>query len=173
MPPPGILAWLADSGSLTQRVRKACHGRFSVKVLRQGYSRPYYGESKLLCVRPTSAAVIREVQLQCNDHPWVFARTIIPVGSLKGSARRLTLLGNRPLGAVLFADPTAKRSQMQFAELFEGHSLFESAVDGLPVRPHSLWGRRTLFHLAGKPLLVNEIFMPGIPLTEDGDHDAP
>jgi chorismate--pyruvate lyase len=172
-PPPGILEWLADPGSLTQRVRAACHGRFSVNVRRQGYSRPYYGEVKLLQARSTSAAVVREVELQCSGKPWVFARTIIPVSSLRGPARRLTMLGSRPLGAVLFADPTAKRGQMQFAELMPGQSLFESAVVGLPFRPQSLWGRRTLFHLAGNPLLVNEIFLPGIPVTEDGDYAAP
>ena len=60
-----------------------------------------------------------------------------------------------------------------FRLAISGQSLFESAVEDLPVRPRSLWGRRTLFHLAGKPLLVNEIFLPGIPLTEDGDNATP
>ena len=29
-------------------------------------------------------------------------------------------------------------------------------------RVDDLWGRRTLFRYAGKPLLVNEIFLPAI-----------
>lgn len=74
------------------------------------------------------------------------------------------MLGNRPLGAVLFADPGVVRGVTQYSQLLPGQELFESAVAGLSIRPGSLWGRRTLFYLAAKPLLVNEIFLPGIPL---------
>jgi chorismate-pyruvate lyase len=28
--------------------------------------------------------------------------------------------------------------------------------------PEAIWGRRSVFYLAHKPLLVNEIFLPGI-----------
>ena len=162
--PLDVKAWLEDTGSLTRRVRFACNGRFNVHVRRQDSGKCYYDEARLLGADPSHYAVIREVELRCGEAPWVFARTIIPVMTLKGPARRLTMLGNKPLGAVLFADPSADRGQTQFSQLLPGQELFESAVIGLPARPDSLWGRRTLFYLAGKPLLVNEIFLPGIPL---------
>jgi chorismate lyase len=155
-----VLDWLGEQGSLTRRVQLACPGRFWVEVLRQERRRPYASEVALLRVRPTTRALVREVRLHCAQASWVYARTLIPVTSLRGAARRLTLLGSRPLGAVLFADPSAVRLAMEFACLLPGHLLFETAVAGLSRRPPLLWGRRTLFRLAGKPLLVNEIFLP-------------
>lgn len=115
--------------------------------------------------------MVREVELRCGGIPWVFARTLIPHSSLRGPAQRLALLGNRPLGALLFADPRAKRGTTQFARLVPGQALFEAAMSNLAIRPVALWGRRTLFYFAGKPLLVNEIFLPGIPVGEGHDAD--
>jgi chorismate--pyruvate lyase len=105
---------------------------------------------------------VREVELICDGVPWVFARTLIPVRSLTGSTRRLTLLGDRPLGEVLFADPSMERGVTEMAQLLPGHQLFGSATQHLSAA-QVVWGRRTLFHLASKPLLVNEIFLPDIP----------
>lgn len=167
VPPAGVRGWLRDAGSLTQRLRTACGGVFSVHVRRQAWSRGYPGEASLLGIKPYRIALVREVELRCDGAAWVFARTFIPVSSLRGPARRLKMLGNRPLGAVLFADPGVTRGKTQFVYLTPGQPLFESAVAGLPIRPGGLWGRRTLFNLAGKPLLVNEIFLPGIPPDDD------
>lgn len=159
-----LRAWLEDTGSLTKKVREACDGHFSVEVRQQGSGKCLFDEAKLLDITRTRYAVIREVALRCDETPWVFARTIIPMKSLSGPARRLTMLGNKPLGAVLFADPSVHRGRTQYTHLTPGQELFESAVVGLAERPDSLWGRRTLFYLADKPLLVNEIYLPGIPL---------
>lgn len=106
--------------------------------------------------------MIREVELYCGDEPWVFARTLIPASSLTGGARRLARLGDRPLGAVLFADPTTQRRLVQMAKLLPRHPLFGAATDHLSERPTELWGRRTIFRYAGKPILVNEIFLPAV-----------
>ena len=48
------------------------------------------------------------------------------------------------------------------ARLQPGHPLFELATKHLHQKPAELWGRRTLFYYAQKPLLVNEIFLPDI-----------
>ncbi len=115
-------------------------------------------------MRRGGTALLREVELLCGGVPWVFARTLIPVRSLQGPARRLTLLGERPLGEVLFADLSMQRGVTQVARLLPRHALFASATTHLqPVA--EIWGRRTLFHLAGKPLLVNELFLPDIPAS--------
>lgn len=161
-PPAGVFDWLSDTGSLTRRVQHACDGCFRVKVRRQSRLRPLPSEIARLAMRGHVVALVREVSLHCDERPWVFARTLIPLSSLRGSARRLTMLGNRPLGALLFADPSAERGMMEFARLLPGHHLFELAADGLGQRPAELWGRRTLFRFAGKPLLVNEIFLPDL-----------
>ncbi len=161
--PNGMKDWLLDRGSLTSRLVKASGGEFRVRLLRQGWGRPLYSESQLLHMRRAEAALVREVELLGHGVPWVFARTLIPASSLGGAARRLANLGSKPLGAVLFSDPSMRRGPIQVARLQPRHPLFVAATNSLKQKPAELWGRRTLFYLAGKPLLVNEIFLPEIP----------
>lgn len=162
--PAGVGDWLCDTGSLTARLVKASDGNFRVHVMHQGWGRPLYSESRLLGLRQGETALVREVELLCHGEPWVFARTLIPATSLRGSARRLSGLGDKPLGAVLFSDPSMRRGVTQMARLQPRHPLYTAATSSLEHKPAELWGRRTLFYLADKPLLVNEIFLPGIPL---------
>jgi chorismate--pyruvate lyase len=105
---------------------------------------------------------VREVELLCDEMPWVFARSVIPATSLRGRARRLGNLGERPLGGVLFADPGLRRGVTQIARLLPRHPLYAAACDHLIEKPGELWGRRSVFFFAGKPLLVNEIFLPAV-----------
>lgn len=162
--PSAVERWLRDPGSLTARLKSASQGDFRVNLLRQGWARPLDSERRLLGMRRGGIAILREVELICGGVPWVFARTLIPVRSLQGPARRLAMLGNRPLGEVLFSDPTMRRGVTQMARLNARHALFASAT--VHLRPVTeIWGRRTLFHLAGKPLLVNELFLPDIPTS--------
>lgn len=158
--PVNTQSWLRDSGSLTARLKSACRESFRVRLLNQGWGRPLHGESRLLGIGPREIAVVREVELLCDGIPWVFARTLIPASSLEGAARRLTRLGERPLGEVLFTDRRMHRDVTEMARLTPRHRLFAEAVSRSDQRAGSLWGRRTLFYLAGKPLLVNEIFLP-------------
>jgi chorismate--pyruvate lyase len=116
---------------------------------------------------PHALALVREVELCCGEQPWVFARSLIPLQSLQGAGRRLQFLGDRPLGSLLFSDPKATRGPMEFARLLPGHCLYEKALANRAQRPAQLWGRRTLFFFAGKPLLVNEVFLDGIGIYGD------
>ncbi|MEW7978294.1 MAG: chorismate lyase [Candidatus Sedimenticola endophacoides] len=158
--PAPVYHWLRDTGSLTARIKGCCDGRFRVRVISQGWGRALNSENELLRMRCGEWAIVREVQLLCAGTPWVFARTLIPASSLKGAARRLTLLGSRPLGQVLFSDSQVRRGRTEVARLLPRHSLFATATSGLEPGASEIWGRRTLFHLTGHPLLVNEIFLP-------------
>jgi chorismate--pyruvate lyase len=108
-------------------------------------------------------AIVREVELRCNGVPWVFARSLIPAVSLRGAARRLSMLGDRPLGELLFSDPAMRRGSIQVARLLPRNRLFKAATGRMMHVPGEIWGRRTLFYLADQRLLVNEIFLPDIP----------
>lgn len=160
--PDALRDWLLDTGSLTRRVQQACGGRFRVQVEMQGWGRPRLDEYRALGLRIGRIALIREVHLLCDGRPWVFARTVIPVTTLRGRQRRLAHLGNRPLGAVLFADPHMQRGPVQVARIPRGSALFAAAVQGLQRRPEEVWGRRSVFRLGGKPLLVSEFFLPAV-----------
>ena len=160
--PDAAYKWLKDESSLTQRVIAFCQGQFRVRLLQQQWCNPLVSEARFLSVKNTELSMIREVELLCNATPLVFARTIIPGSSFTGKARQLSCLGEKPLGAVLFSDPTTVRNKIQVARLLPRHALYNSAVAHIESKPDELWGRRTLFEFAGKPLLVNEIFLPEI-----------
>lgn len=161
---PAQRPWLQDDSSLTRRVVGVCGASgFGVRLVSQRRARPLPGEARLLGMRRYRLALVREVELLCGGRPWVFARTLIPLTSLRGRARRLAFLGERPLGAVLFADPTTVRQRVEVAKIGSRQGLFAAAVRNLDHRPKVLWGRRTLFEFGGRPLLVNEIFLPDIP----------
>ena len=76
-------------------------------------------------------AIIRQVQLMCADHPWIYARTVIPATSLRGKLQRLAHLGNRPLGAMLFADPGMQRGVVELARILPGQELFADATQAV------------------------------------------
>ena len=163
-PPPRVLQeWLLDTGSLTQRLLQSCQGKFRVDVVSLKWQRPMRNEARRLGLRLHQRALIREVRLLCNEQPWVFARTVIPFRTLKGALRYLVRLGTRPLGAVLFADPHMQREELELACINRNMSLFESAMPNGTANTSCIWGRRSVFYLENKPLLVSEIFLPGLP----------
>ncbi|MEE8056986.1 MAG: chorismate lyase [Pseudomonadales bacterium] len=153
--PRSVRPWLLDRNSLTQRLIKSSHGQFKVKVLTQQWQQPRLSETILLSMRPREKAIIREVALLCAGKPWVFARSVMPARSLQGRLRRLRKFNDSSLGEMLFRDPSMHRHPFQIAAI-EGHSkqLPESLRQDLP-----LWGRRCRFELAGKPIMVSEIFL--------------
>jgi chorismate--pyruvate lyase len=48
---------------------------------------------------------------------------------------------------------------VEVAEIPFGHPLYAAAVQGLSSRPAAVWGRRSVFWINDKPLLVSEIFL--------------
>ncbi|MGH1439912.1 MAG: chorismate--pyruvate lyase family protein [Cellvibrionaceae bacterium] len=150
---PTLKFWLFDQGSLTQKLITLSNKQFRVQVLQQKIERAQFSEYRALKLNNRRWAVIREVMLYGNDTPWVYARTIIPLSTLKGKLRRLHYLGSRPLGGALFADPSMRRKTVEIASVSAQH--LPTKAKG--VQP--LWGRRSLFILKDKPLLVGEIFL--------------
>ncbi|HLA75214.1 MAG TPA: chorismate lyase [Gammaproteobacteria bacterium] len=163
--PAALWPWLLDPESLTRRLQQVCDGHFRVQLLRQGWAQPLRDESRALHLRSGRHALVREVYLLCYGRPWVFARTVIPRATLAGKYRHLTRLGNKSLGAVLFSDPAMQRSEVEIAAITPGQTLFEAATRGLPSKPRGIWGRRSLFYLGRKPLLLNEVFLHDMSAT--------
>lgn len=160
--PTELAPWLFDQGSLTRRILLNCNSKFRVQVLSQNWQRPMLNEALRLDVHPEHHALIREVLLYCGDTPWVFARSVLPRKTLTGPRRFLGKLGNRPLGEILFSDPKIKRDALEIAEIKKGQRMYSCATQPLTELPVSVWGRRSVFYLHKKPLLVNEVFLPSI-----------
>lgn len=148
--------WLSDTGSLTDRLLKASSGDLSVQIIRQGLQQPKFSERQALKLDTRAQAMVREIILVGKGQPWVYARSIVPLSTLTGRLRALRQLDNRPLGALLFKDPTMSREPVQVANMQSQLPLFDFG-QGSCNKP--LWGRRSVFRLDKKPLLVSEIFL--------------
>ncbi len=155
-----ILSWLMDEGSLTHRLKQYCPQKFSVKVLGETWVRPDKSEAKLLGVSPLQKVLLRQVHLMCDDQICVYARSIIPLQTLTGKHRRLKFLGNKPLGEYLFASSGLERSIVEWSRLEIGTVLHRIALGESKKGKQPVWGRRSLFKIDKKPLLVSEFFLP-------------
>ena len=156
--PADVKAWLFDPASLTARLKQKCRGDFRVELLSQSMQRPRLDEHKALGIDTGACALVRQVRLCCGQACWVYARTVIPVSTLRGKQRIYGNLGSRPLGAMLFADRTMRRDEVMVtclvgSELPEGLGL---------ARADPVWGRRSVFRVGGKALLVSEYFLPAL-----------
>jgi chorismate--pyruvate lyase len=119
-------------------------------------------ERPLLGARSREWVMTREVFLYCADTPVVFAHSVVRRHGLRGPWRWLGGLGAQPLGAALFSDPRVARMPLMFRALGPHHPLFRRAAAILSSPPRALWARRSIFVRATVPLLVTEVFLPGI-----------
>ena len=153
--------WLQDRGSLTRRIQDRCV-KFCVKRVFQSLSRIYEDEQRMMGLRASELAMVREVYLYCDSTPVVFAHSVVAHKDLRGAWRGLSGLGNKSLGTVLFTNPRIKRTPLEFKKISRGHFLYDRACACLPEKPHYLWARRSLFTLHEQSILVTEVFLPAI-----------
>jgi len=135
---------------------------FSVARVRQQWARPELDEAMLLGMRAHERALLREVCLNCQGRPVVFAHSVLPRRSLRGEWHGLGRLGARPLGAALFANPSVVRTPLTYRKLMPNHALYQRAAAVLQQRPSCLWARRSVFMLGGAAIMVTEVFLPGV-----------
>lgn len=153
--------WLTDRGSLTSRIAQRCADLW-VKVVFQGLRRPDRDERFLFADRGRANVLVREVLLFCGDTPVVFAHTVLDPVDLRGPWRSVARLGNRPLGAALFADARIERYPLRQRKIAWHHELYRRLDTRVPGAPRALWARRSLFRLHNSPILVTEVFLPEI-----------
>lgn len=152
--PTQVLDWILDPASLTQRVRNLCgDAPFRVRVLSQAWRYASTAEARVLDIRPGLKVLDRQVQLCCGEEPLVYARSLLPATLFTGPQQRLRYQGSRSLGATLFADPTVTRGELQVARVAAEHI---PGAEGAA----EVWGRRSVFRIQGKPLLVAEFYLP-------------
>ncbi len=158
-----LRACLTEAGSLTQHLRHYCNGEINLSLSGQSWKRPIREESRLLDINIDEYALVREIQLNCNDTPWVYARSVIPANTYRKRQFQFSRLGRQPLANLLFFDREIFRSELKIAKI-NAHNMFyhsptihESIAD-----EQLLWSRRSVFHISNLPLLVTEVFLPGI-----------
>lgn len=150
--------WLVDTGSLTARLKQHCQ-EFTVEILTEG-NYPLSGDEKVKLNLSENIGFVREVLLKLDGIPWVFARSVMPLNALTAPGGELDQLGTRSLGSVLFNAPDMQRSEIEIAEFDTQSRVYELSGLLSSTPKLSLFGRRSCFLLAGKSLLVSEVFLP-------------
>lgn len=139
--------WLEDPGSLTARLKSVSDGDFRVQVLGEEWLtldqlalRGLFGP-----LLPAHRFWSRRVLLRGRGEAWVAAHTLIPEHALLGELREIVELSTRPLGEYLFSHPELMRATLDITR-----------------DPDDGWGRRSLFYLHRKPIMVAEFFLPAL-----------
>ena len=111
----------------------------------------------MLNVPAKQVSFIREVSLKVAGKPCVLARTTVLLSSLH-SLQKLTHLGSKPLGEVIFSYYDLQRIHLDIAKI--KRSEVSASVAALMGDSAFLWARRNTYVIAGEPLLVCEFFIP-------------
>jgi len=145
--------WLTHPGSLTHLLKLTSDGHFRVEVLEEGEQQLHNAilRGEFGPLAEDHRFWSRKVLLKGNDQGWVQAHTLLPEHSQLSPLEEVMSLGNKPLGEFLFNHPRLTRSHLHITRSKSG-----------------AWGRKSLFFLYRKPIMVAEFF-----LTELLAHDLP
>lgn len=154
--PENVRNWLFESNSLTARLKRKVK-QLKIKVLFQHWGSAFLSEQIALGLQPRQWVNIREVLLICDEKPWMYARTIIPKETMSNFGNQLLTLGTKPLGEILFEYPDLQRSPFEIAIIHQ-HEYPFLKMKGLNAKGPCLFARRSIFFLAGYPLLLSEVF---------------
>ena len=158
-PETRLASWLGEPDSLTARCRRACM-EFRIRLLRSGLMQPIADESTR-----QQLAHVREVLLECDGVPVIFAHSVLSTVTNGRLTRWLAGLGSRSLGSLLFSFPGFKRGQLEFLRLDARHPLYRLAAPWATGAPQ-LWARRSEHRLGRQVLCVTEVFLPAINRLE-------
>lgn len=78
-----------------------------------------------------------------GEVPLLWAKTTIPLKAAQRQLRLVCKLGDKPLGKLLFTEPTLKRTSIKIYPL-----------------SNNMWGRSSWFLFAGASLFLEECFLP-------------
>jgi chorismate--pyruvate lyase len=143
--PATVNDWLMELGSMTRRFERYCE-RVHVEPQRECFiSREQLGE-EVEHLPESPRYWLREIVLFGDNQPWLLGRTVIPQETLTGPDLALVDLGTLPLGRYLFSSDALTRDYIHIGQ------------------QENLWARRSRLRLAGKPLLLTELFLPDSPI---------
>ena len=140
--PSELKLWLYASGSLTQQLTDLAQGHFQVQPISEKFQRLNFHDAIWLNMPHHHTAWVRESFLYGADaEPWVKAKSIFPILSLKKRARLFQHIGNKPIGRFLF-QRTTPDCERRIILLDEG------------------WTRQSCYTWHGCKFIVQETFLP-------------
>ena len=140
--PAELKTWLYASGSLTQQLTQTAGGQFRVEPLQEYFQRLSFVDAQWMQMPYHHTSWVRESYLYgCDEQPWVQAKSIFPILSLQGRARRFKHIGRMPIGKLLF-QRTTPACERRVVLLEEG------------------WTRQSCYTWHGCKFIVQETFLP-------------
>ncbi|KAA8735045.1 chorismate lyase [Acinetobacter qingfengensis] len=98
-----LKSWLYAEGSLTQQLTDLAQGQFQVELINEQYQRMQKQDAQWMNMPLHHLAWVRESYLYgCERQPWVKAKSIFPILSLRKKARIFPHIGKKPIGHYLF-----------------------------------------------------------------------
>ena len=137
-----ILSWLNEPGSITSRIKS--FSDFKLKLLRDGPGEVDAAEDDLI-ISNYKENNIREVLLYSNEEPLIYAKSIIPLETIRLGLDVLGNLKEKPLGDILFSNPEIRKEYMLFSKFESNKKIF--------------YGRKGIYTVKGFPFSVCEIFL--------------
>ncbi len=137
-----ILSWLNEPGSITSRIKS--FSDFKLKLLKDGPGEVDIIEDDLI-VSNYEKNNIREVILFSDEEPLIYAKSIIPLETIRLGLGILGNLKENPLGDILFSNPEIKKKYMLYAKFQSNKEIF--------------YGRKGIYTVKGYPFSVCEIFL--------------
>ena len=138
-----IKSWLLEKGPITERIKS--NGDFELELVKDKVDFVSDDEKSFLGSMGGKIKV-REVLLHENNKPKVWARSCIPLKTIKDGLSSLGELGNKPLGDILFEKDIFKKKKVLYSS-FRGESL------------KHYWGRKTKYLVNKLPFSVMEVFL--------------
>ena len=137
-----IISWLHEHGSITSRIKS--FSSFRLKLLRDGPGEVNAAEDDLI-ITNYKENNIREVVLFSDEEPFIYAKSILPLETIRLGLSALGNLNENPLGDILFSNPEIKKKYMLFAKFESNKRIF--------------YGRKGIYTVKGYPFSVCEIFL--------------
>ncbi|CAI3792558.1 chorismate--pyruvate lyase family protein [Rheinheimera sp. MM224] len=149
--PAALEPWLLGQGSLTAQLKKRCQDFRLELVTEHWQTLPDFLQQQW----QQPQGLKRDVVLWCDGKACVYAQSWFPESTLE-QMEALARLGSQPLGEYIFQHASLERGVIEVAVLDAGLLL---PVVG---PQQELWARRSIFSVQQQPLLVQEIFLPGV-----------
>ncbi|HET7202202.1 MAG TPA: chorismate lyase [Steroidobacteraceae bacterium] len=166
--PPALRSWLAEPGLLTARIRALCGDAMRFRMLGPLRSARLSDELQARLAVYDARCLLREIEFCCEGERVLYAQTVLPEPTLQRYPW-LRELGDSPLGESLRqATEPLEREPLEYAALPPDSALAIAASDATPdAQQATLWARRAVYRLGGRPILVQEVFLPALLRAQD------
>jgi len=122
-------SWLTEEGSLTERLKEE-FGNVKVDVMHEGF------------ISEKKSEYMREVIIQSDDLPMIYARTLLKKSDLEDAWKCLKSLGQQSLANILFKDSKIFRRSLSYQICKSNDALYLHLKSLNLVHEEVIWSRQ-------------------------------